>query len=549
MEPGGSILAELQGALERLNSTIERQMQALNHPGLAIGVTDHQRLLFVGNYGQANRESGQPVTPETLFQIGSIGKSFTSIVLLQLQEQGLLSIDDPVTRYLPWFEVQSDFAPITLRHLMSHTAGIINGTEATQSAVTETWNLRTTRATTPPGDIFRYSNCGYKALGLVLQAILSQGMADILSEHIFVPLGMNHTEAVITNTNRSLLAVGYEPFWDDRPLPSCGKLAPATWFETDTADGAICSNAADMCRYLRALLNRGEYLLTSESFNQLTQPLIPTGDGLHGEQYGLGLCIQQVDGHQIVSHSGGTVGYTANLIADMDAGLGVIALTNGPVGPEKISQYALSLVRAALEGRELPEFPSVDPYQVTNAEAYAGHYHSAHKEFSIRAQGEHLYMEFEGDSIQLESRPPDRFLVPHPAFERFLLRFAGESDPDNKNEIQINEAFHGSDWYIRDHYQGEVSFAIPPEWHMVTGHYRAYNPWLTNFRVLIQKDSLVITHQIEDDEEPLYQTGPGIFRIGSDPRSPEFIHFDVFIDGKAQQAILSGGAYCRIFTP
>jgi hypothetical protein len=304
-----------------------------------------------------------------------------------------------------------------------------------------------------------------------------------------------------------------------------------------------------MCCYLRALLNRGKGLLTAESFDQLTQALIPTGDGLHGEQYGLGLCIQQVDGHQIISHSGGMVGYTANLIADMDAGLGVIALTNGPVGPEKISQYALSLLRAVLEGGELPEFPGVAPYPVTHREAYTGHYSSADKEFSIRAQGEYLHMEFEDDSIQLELQPPDRFLVPHPTFELFLLRFAGETDPDDKDEIQINEAFHGPDWYVREQYQGETSFEIPPEWHMLTGHYRAYNPWFNNFRVLIQKDRLVLMHPTGDMVEPLYQTGPGIFRIGSDPRSPEFIHFDVFIDGKAQQANLSGGAYCRIFTP
>jgi CubicO group peptidase (beta-lactamase class C family) len=535
--------------LERLNATIERQMQALNHPGLSIGVTDHQRLLFVGEYGQANLDSRHPVTPETLFQIGSISKAFTSIVLLQLQEQGLLSIDQPVTRYLPWFEIQSDYAPITLRHLMSHTASIIEGTDATQSAFTETWNLRTTRATAPPGETFYYSNSGYKVLGLVLQAILNQDMADILTEHIFRPLGMDRTQAVISNTIRPLLAVGYEAFYDDRPLPSGGKLAPATWFETDTADGAISSNAADMCRYLRALLNRGANLLAPESFEQLTQALIPTGDGLHGEQYTLGLCLRQDDGHQIISHSGGTVGYTADLIADMDAGLGVIVLTNGPVGPDKISQYALRLMRAALEGQELPEFPRIDPYQVSNGEAYTGYYRSAEKEFTIRAQGEHLYMQFEGDSIRLESRSPERFLVPHPAFELYLLRFGRELNPADNDKAQIIEAFHGPDWYVQERYQGETHFEIPPEWQAYTGHYRAYNPWMTNFRVLIQKDKLVLILPTSGLEEPLYQTGSSVFRIGEDPRSPEFIHFDVFIDGKAQQANLSGGAYCRIFTP
>jgi CubicO group peptidase (beta-lactamase class C family) len=549
VEPGGSILADLRGAFERLDAFIEHQMQALSYPGLAIGVTDHQRLLFVGNYGWAHCEIRQPITPETLFQIGSISKSFTSIVLLQLQEQGFLSIDDSVKRYLPWFEIQSDFDPITLRHLMSHTAGIIRGADATQSAFTETWNLRDTRATAPPGEIFHYSNSGYKILGLVLQFILQQGMADIFTERILSPLGMNSTKAVISNLVRSLLAVGYEPFFDDRPLPSRGKLTPATWFETDTADGSISSNAVDMCCYLRMLLNRGGDLLSSESFDQLTQALISTRDELHGEQYGLGLCVHPMDGHQIIGHSGGMVGYTADLLADMDAGLGVIVLINGPQDPSKISHYALGLVRAALEGRELPKFPSVDPYQVANGEAYAGHYRSDDKEFTITAQGEHLYMEFEGDIVCLESRSLDRFLVPHPFFDLFLLRFARESNPEDKVNAQKFEAFHGADWYVHPRYRGERSFVIPPEWDMYTGHYRAYNPWLTNFRVLIQKNSLVIIHPTENVEEPLCQIGPNDFRVGTDPRSPEFIHFGRFIDGKAQHANYSGGGYCRIFSP
>jgi len=106
-------LANYQDALDRLNATIERKIEALNAPGLVIGLTDRDRLLFVGTYGLANRDTQTPVTPETLFQIGSISKAFTSIVLLQLQEQGLLHLDDPVTRHLPWFAVQSACTPIT----------------------------------------------------------------------------------------------------------------------------------------------------------------------------------------------------------------------------------------------------------------------------------------------------------------------------------------------------------------------------------------------------------------------------------------------------
>ncbi len=241
------LLVSTKSTFQRLCEVIERQLPTFNAPGVSIGITHRERILHVCEFGLANQEAGQAVTPETLFQIGSISKSFTSIVLLQLHEQGLLDINEPVTKYLPWFEVQSEFESITLRHLMSHTAGIIMGSDDTPVAFTEAWNLRDTKATAPPGGFFHYSNSGYKTLGLVLETVLEQDISTILQERIFAPLGMSASLPDFCNDNRHLQATGYTPYFDDRPLPPGGKLAPATWFESNTADGAICSNAEDMC--------------------------------------------------------------------------------------------------------------------------------------------------------------------------------------------------------------------------------------------------------------------------------------------------------------
>ena len=265
-------MVSIESAILRLQEHVGRQLSMLNTPGIAIGLTHRERILHVGCYGLANQETGLPVTPEILFQIGSISKSFTSIVLLQLQEQGSLDINDPVTKYLPWFEIQSDYEPITLRHLMSHTAAIIMGNDATVSAFTEAWNLRYTKTTAPPGEMFHYSNSGYKVLGLIVQILLGSSIADILQKRIFQPLDMQATLPTIRSEARSKLAVGYSPFFDDRPIPTRGLLAPATWLESDTADGSICSTAEDMCRYLQALLQRGSGLLNPDSFEQLIEP-------------------------------------------------------------------------------------------------------------------------------------------------------------------------------------------------------------------------------------------------------------------------------------
>lgn len=115
----------------QLDRFIERQIAADNTPGLALVLTDRERTLRVATYGFAGFAARMPVTPDTLFEIGSIGKSFTTLALMIEHEAGNLDLQAPVARYLPWFSVRSAFPPITVRHLLSHTAGIIAGTDPT----------------------------------------------------------------------------------------------------------------------------------------------------------------------------------------------------------------------------------------------------------------------------------------------------------------------------------------------------------------------------------------------------------------------------------
>jgi hypothetical protein len=296
-----------------------------------------------------------------------------------------------------------------------------------------------------------------------------------------------------------------------------------------------------MCRYLQALLKQGAGLINPKSFEQLIEPVISTGDGAHGEHYGLGLAIQQIDEHRVICHSGGMVGYTADMLADLEAGLGVIVFTNGPAEPEKISRYLLKLTRAAWDGDVLPEIPLELPEKVEQGDKYAGQYYCDNKSFALTYKNERLYMDLEAATVLLEPRGPDRFLAPYPAFELFPLQMGREND-------EIVEATHGGERYVRDGHQGGTILECSAEWEAYPGHYRSHNPWLSNFRVVLRKGSLVFIDPTGEDE-PLHQLEPGLFRIGKEARSPEFIRFDVVIHGKAMQAILSGGVYSRTFTP
>jgi len=122
-------MASLEEASRHLNQLIKLRMKAANIPGLAAAVTNREATLLISTQGFADMAARTPVTAETRFEIGSIGKSFTNIALLQLHDACRLDLHAPVTRYLPWFQVQSDYEPITIYHLMTHTAGIITGTE------------------------------------------------------------------------------------------------------------------------------------------------------------------------------------------------------------------------------------------------------------------------------------------------------------------------------------------------------------------------------------------------------------------------------------
>ena len=203
------------------------------------------------------------------------GKPFTAVCLLQLAEEGVIDLHAPVTTYLPWFAVRSQHAPITIHHLLSHTAGIIEGTDFPVDARFEVWALRETDAV-DPGKRGWYSNVGYKALGFLLEAVTGKPYAKIVQERILDPLGMTRSVATITHDARRRFAVGYVPYYDDRPWRPAHGLAQATWIETNTGDGCLASPADDLATFLRMLLNGGAgpdgRLLSEENFNLMRSP-------------------------------------------------------------------------------------------------------------------------------------------------------------------------------------------------------------------------------------------------------------------------------------
>lgn len=544
-------MVTFEGVYKRLDQDVEQKMKAGNIPGLAIALTDGEKLLRVATYGYADVAARSPVMPETLFEIGSISKSFTSLAILQLWEEGRLDLHEPVTHYLPWFEIQSEYEPITLHHLMSHTAGIVRGAVFLGDPRYEVWTLRDTEATAPPGTYYHYSNAGYKTLGVIVEEIGGQPFGDFIQARLLDPLEMGDTDPIITNETRKRLAVGYEAFYNDRPPAPDRPFATAAWYEYVAGDGSIASTPADMAAYMRMLINRGQgphgRIVAEETFDLMTGQVIAAKEEGRECFYGYGLEIYESDGCTYISHSGGMVGYYSYMLVDMSNGLGIVVLMNGPGdgADEEIAGFALKLLHAAMHDQELPTIPLIGLTKVQNAAEYAGTYRACPEPsqgassniLSLVVEGEQLLLYIDDKPIALEPRGPDCFYVDHPDFSLFLLRFGREKG-------EVVEAFHGPQWYINQRYKGLTTFDHPQAWDAYPGYYRSHNPELSDFRIVLRKGAPTLIYA-SGDEEPLVSLGGDLFRVGADARSPERIRFDTMVDGKALRANLSCGHYYR----
>ena len=521
---------------------VELHLPAIQAPGVAIGLTSRDDPLGVVTVGHANLPAREPVRPENRFQIGSISKSFTAIAVLQEHEAGRLDLHAPVTEYLPWFEVRSPSGPITLHHLLTHTAGLPTGRDFTGEGLHELWALRESEVGFAPGTRFHYSNAGYKALGLVLEAIAGQPWWELVRERILEPLHMASTDPITTPEGRGQSATGHVPPFDDRPRhPSMG-LVPAPWVESATADGTICSTAADMCAYIRMLLSGGNPVLSGPSFALLVQPAAEDPEA-PGEVYGYGMKTTTMDGRTSIGHTGSTVGFSAWMEMDPAEGLGVIVLANADANRGPAARFALRTLSAWSGGEPLPDIPDPTPLdRVDGADDHAGTYRSEHGELKLVADAGRLLLAGHGEPVALVRQKGDAFVVAHPDFERFTLSF-------ERDGIHVTRVTHGDRWWGNDRYAGPATFERPDGWKAVAGHWRSHNPWYSNFRILPRRGSLRFLWGWGEEDWELVPLSDGWFRVGAEEWSPRRIRFDTVIDGTATRAVLDAAPYYRTFTP
>ena len=539
--------ARLQQAYQLLDTYAAREMAVRGIPGMSLALTDRQGLLHTAAYGYADIKLRTPVTPVSRFEIGSISKSFTVISLLQLDEQGKFDPKQPITKYLPWFSIHSKFTPITGHDVMTHTAGLPRDRDDIPSSLYQAAGVRDRWTGYEPGKHFLYSNVGFQIMGYLLEEITGKPSYENVSERILKPLGMTQTEPLFTHDTYARLATGYTALYDDRPHHRNAPLIEAPWLEYAAGDGAIVSTGSDMAIYLRMLLNRGTdpngRIISDASYQLLTQK-----GGLESKEddawYGYGMSTWTADGHHFVGHTGGMAGYSSDMVGDTDSGVGVIALVNWPGGPGGVPEYALKLLRAVYEGKDLPPLPEENiPAHLKNAADYVGTYSAASGEkITLTAQDNLLLLNYHGRAITLERHGKDQFLTNDPDFNLFPLRFGRENG-------KVVEAFYGNDWYTGEAYKGSREFQTPTEWTSYLGHYRSNQAWFNNFRIVLRKGNLLLVGS-DGEELPMTPDGQGGFWAGDEDSPPqEQVSFDTLVHGKTLRCVLSGQGYYRVFTP
>jgi len=360
--------------IPELQNYIFKRMNEAKIMGLSIAVTENSQVTYSNGFGFRDFDKGTSATQKTTYCIGSVTKSFTALAALQLCESGLISLDDPIERYVD-FTARPMGEPILVRHLLSHSSGFpsLGYAEATlgmATGTTDAWFPISSPsdllvfmegaeewALSQPGRRHAYLNEGYILLGSIIEKVSGVGYAKYVKQNILEPLQMWRSTFDEEDVEKDDdVATPYVTSRDGE------KVATRYPYGQMIADGGLMSNALDMARFATALLSGGELdgvrVASAETVRDMMEPKVRTTeepyDGVGYSHYGYGLRVKTgFLGHSLVHHSGSVFGSSGYIGIIPDEGVGVVVLANGGYFLEDIGEYVLAL----LAGRDHLEIP------------------------------------------------------------------------------------------------------------------------------------------------------------------------------------------------
>jgi CubicO group peptidase (beta-lactamase class C family) len=323
---------DVLGAQRLFSAWLDGQMLYRHLAGVAVGVVADQELIWSRGFGFADVDKKTPMTPQTKFRMASHSKLFTATAVMQLREQGKLRLDDPVSKYLPWFRVTSADAedpPITIEELLTHSSGLPReaGSHWTTFEFPTSEQLRELmaerQAPFSPETRWKYSNLAYSIAGMVIEAVSGQTWADYVQQHIYQPLGMS---ASSVDQDAAGLAVGYSRRMPDgtrgvNPFVDARGMAAAT---------GITSTVEDMAKFVSAQFTKGRMggrqILSTGSLRQMHRVRVLENNWTQGNA--IGFAVRRERDKVYVAHGGGYPGYQTYTMLQLDGKVGVIVLTN-----------------------------------------------------------------------------------------------------------------------------------------------------------------------------------------------------------------------------
>jgi CubicO group peptidase (beta-lactamase class C family) len=314
--------AEMRSAID---AAAREVLAATGAPSASVAVLRDGKIAYVQAYGDAKVDPRAPAGSPMRYSIGSVSKQFTATAILMLAEEGKLSLDDPVSRFLPDLTRANE---VTIRQLLSHTSGYQDYwpqdyvppfmlQEITAAAILDKWAKKPLDF--EPGTQYQYSNTGYVAAGVIVEKASGMGLLEFLGSRVFSPLGM----ASVADIDRQTLGpndpVGYIRYALG-PLRVGPKEGKGWLF----AAGELAMTAEDLARWDVGMLD--QKLLKPASYRQMqTEVLLKNGLGIH---YGLGIDVTRWDGRRVLEHGGEVSGFTAENVVFPDDRAAIVVLVN-----------------------------------------------------------------------------------------------------------------------------------------------------------------------------------------------------------------------------
>ncbi len=538
---GGAIPAQevikprtgLEPIVAKLEAFIEREMKLQNLPSVSMAIVEGREITWARGFGKAKEKEGTAASAETLCRVGSVSKLFTDLAVMQLVEKGELDLDAPVTRYLPDFAPKSRFdKPITLRHLMSHRAGLVrespvgNYFDPTEPSLAATVaSLNSTELIHAPGTREKYSNAGIAVVGRVVEKVKGEPFAKYVKRAVLEPLKLHASTFEPTAAEKERVADSVMWTYDGRTFPS-----PTFLLGTGPA-GNLYSNSLDMGRFIIAMLDGGTGAVKPETLKAMWTPQFAAKDAKTG--FGIGFNLALLDGHRHVGHNGAIYGFATDVSILPDDQLGVVVIiskdcANSVAG--RISNAAFRLLLAQKQNAPLPSIETTEPLASSEAQEVDGVYKADAGILDLVARDGRLFSTRSTGGLRLEVRKQgDTFVTDD------TLGFGTKLKPTPTGFTVGDTKFAKV--------QRTKPAAAPDAWRGLIGEYG----WDHNTLFVLENDGKLFVLIEWFFLDRLEEVSPDVFRFPDNSRlyASEHVRFKRDETGRAVEAEAAGVKFAR----